>query len=87
MLRSSSMKLHRLQEDREEDMIAICLWSPPGPGKSSAIVHIQKMVNNANEMPVFNTDFWTDHWIHSIFVEEYLQFIRQRPHAGASLLY
>ena len=67
-----SFDIHWLQDNSYDELIAICLWGPPGCGKSSAIVLIQNLVCNKNKMIVYSTDFWTDscQWTQHFFYKE-----------------
>ena len=78
-----SFDIHWLQDNSYDELIAICLWGPPGCGKSSAIVNIQNLENNNNKMMVYNTIFVTYYWTQLIFYEEFKNYLARRPtHLG-----
>lgn len=73
---ASTIHAHRKNSD-EQETIAVCLWGPPGCGKSSAIAQIQLLINNDNPICVFNTDFWMDYWIQTVFSQEHEHYIKE----------
>ena len=48
-------------QTRSEKGIAVCLWGPPGCGKSSAITHIASLLEtDLDHLLIINRDLWNE---------------------------
>ena len=55
--RASRHAHEMLTDSKHQDLLAIALWGPPGCGKSSAVAHLQVLLDDTN-MLIFNVLFY-----------------------------
>ena len=59
-------------QQRSEKAIAVCLWGPPGCGKSSANTHIASLLQiDPDHLILINHDLWNESLACTYFRKEY----------------
>ena len=63
-----------LHSSSKKDVLGVCLWGPPGSGKSSAPAHIQFLLGE-DHILMFDNDAWSDYWLKHLFPVTYETFL------------
>ena len=76
--------LHHFQSASRKEPIGVCLWGPPGCGKSSAIAQIEAVTGtNSDDLMIINSDDWTVFLAKTYFADTYRSFIHAREVTNA----
>ena len=71
-------------QQRSEKAIAVCLWGPPGCGKSSANTHIASLLQiDPDHLILINRDLWNESLACTYFGKSTRHFYR-RENQGLS---
>ena len=76
-------KKSQFSNHSEKDMLSVCLWGPPGSGKSSALAHIKFMLDDETILFI-NMDTWADYWIKHLFPHTFTNFVHDRAQASVN---
>ena len=79
---SSYLKQVHIQKFANQELdltsnLSICLWGPPGCGKSSAKVHLENLLR-VDTLLVFNRDDWNEFIAAHYFRDEYTYLMEER---------
>jgi len=67
-------------DEREEEKgksLGVCLWGPPGCGKSSGFAHVKNILE-VEEIILFNSDDFTEFLVTTFFMKTYLQLCKEK---------
>ena len=69
--------------EKTSKSIGVCLWGPPGCGKSSGLAHIKNMLDNENIFD-FNSNAFVEFLAHYLFPKTYFQYMKEKASIALS---
>jgi hypothetical protein len=62
--------------------LGVCLWGPPGCGKSSGFAHVKNILE-VEKLILFNSDDFTEFLVTTFFMKTYSQLCKEKHHVYA----